>query len=197
MRLSADRVAEELAAAADEWAATAASAKGALSQHAGALERAVLERAGGLRRALSAPSGAEAMCDFCAAPFVHGPAIAPELRRLRAALDRCPADGHVRAAHAQLEAIERELPALSAEIVPLPAGLGSECATLVAAQLARESGFEERRAEAERSCIDAAEHERFARATAARLEASECRLAAQRAELAAALETPSNGPPAG
>ena len=108
---------DELAAVGSDLAATALAAKRAVRDAMdGPALGAGAELLGELhRRALG--TGAEALADLCAAPFTHRPALAPEIWRLRALLDRCPEDNaQLHLAHAQLEAIERVLPELPAAL---------------------------------------------------------------------------------
>ena len=56
-------------------------------------------------------NGAEHLCEFLALPFVHGPALQPEIRKLQSALDHCPAEASLRTSLETLRALEAQLDA--------------------------------------------------------------------------------------
>lgn len=102
------------------------------------------------RRALGVAARSEAVCDLYAAPFVHGPALEAEARRLDTALSRFPEQAQVRQAHEQLHTIELELPSVSAALMAvsapeLPGDFGAGVRAIVSTRLAREADLDARR----------------------------------------------------
>ena len=100
-----------------------------------------------VRRAFGVSSSSDPLIQFCAAPFVHGPALNPEIRRLESTLDRFPEEGQLRQAHERLHHFDLDLPTASAALTSisppaLPADLGASMVALVDGRLARESEHE-------------------------------------------------------
>ena len=62
-----------------------------------------------VRRALGVRSSLQAVCDFYAAPFIHGPALEPEINRLQVTIDDSPAEGKLLKAREQLQNMQLEL----------------------------------------------------------------------------------------
>ena len=73
--------------------------------------------------------GAEKICEFLALPFIHSPALQPEIRKLQAALDHCPEEAVLRAAYEQLKALEAELTAHGPLIPSSASGSASDVIT--------------------------------------------------------------------
>ena len=81
------------------------------------------------------------LLDYCAQPFAHGHAVAPEIDRLQATVDGCDDDALLRRAHQRLHELDLELPAPLVELSPplLPPDVGSSAAAATAQEvLARE-----------------------------------------------------------
>ena len=96
-----------------------------------------------MRKALGVDTGGDAVCDYCSAPFVHGPALQPAIKRLEA-LDRCPEEGQLRQAHERLRQFDLELPNASAALATIskesiPADLGANVRAAVASRVACEA----------------------------------------------------------
>ena len=116
-----------------------------------------------VRKALGVSAGSEAICNFCAVPFAHGQALAPEIRRLEAAFDRNPDKTRLHQAHERLRHLDLEMPSASAALAGitepmLPASLGTSARVAVEARLAREPehvAARERELEAVRARADA------------------------------------------
>lgn len=53
------------------------------------------------------------LCDLYAAPFIHGPSLAPEIGRLQSHINYFPDAAALEQAHAQLFQIKEELPSIS------------------------------------------------------------------------------------
>ena len=67
-----------------------------------------------------ATSGVGAVCDACALPFVHGPVLQPEIRKMQNALDACPEEEALRGARERLRQLDHELHLVStAPVNPL------------------------------------------------------------------------------
>ena len=107
----------------------------------------------------SSNANATSVCDACAAPFVHGPALQAEINKLQLALDHSPEEGVLRAAHESLKQLDNELHLVTTSAVspltaladPPAAEKSSRAAAAVAALLEREAGDDAARAEAERA----------------------------------------------
>ena len=69
-------------------------------------------------------SSGDVVCDFCAAPFIHGSALAPEVQALQLALDSCDQDAH------SLLRANRQLRQLELELAEMPVALTSCAASL-------------------------------------------------------------------
>lgn len=63
---------------------------------------------------------AGALCDFYAAPFVHGNILMPEIRRLQERLEHIPEEGQLRTAHAQLHQMSTDLGFIEEALSALP-----------------------------------------------------------------------------
>ena len=110
------------------------------------------------RAYLGGDDGGAALCGACAAPFSHGVALAPELRRFQQHFDRCAEDvAALRLASDQLRACEQALGGdeLRAALAPLPAVAAGAAAAAADANAiaALESGRDCRRDELEAQAI--------------------------------------------
>ena len=124
----------------------------------------VQEVRGKLQHTFGVGAGSVAsVCDLCALPFVHGPALQPEIRKLEA-LDRCPEEGSLRTAREELKQLDHELQLVSSAPVgplqPLADGssvaAGSSAVAAVAALLRREASHDEARVAEERVAMERA-----------------------------------------
>jgi hypothetical protein len=92
-----------------------------------------------LNKAMGGSSdGAEKVCEFLALPFIHSPALQPEIRKLQAALDHCPEEAVLRAAYEQLKALEAELTA-HGPLLPSSSQSGSASNVITSENLAEVS----------------------------------------------------------
>lgn len=102
-------------------------------------------------------SSAASVCDMCALPFVHGPALQPEIRRMQMELDRCPEEAMLHMARDELKRLDHVLQLVTtAPISPLQelVGATADCAasgavSAVAELLRREASHETERAKAQ------------------------------------------------
>ena len=109
-------------------------------------------------------TGIGSVCDACALPFVHGPVIQPEIRKMQGALDACPEEAVLRDARERLRQLDHELHLVStAPVNPLqPLTDGSlktatgSASAAVATLLTREASHDEQRAAAEREAAERA-----------------------------------------
>jgi hypothetical protein len=84
---------------------------------------------------IGSSSAGGAVCDLCAAPFVHGPHLAPRIRALQTALDGCDRDrAALGSAHEQLRQLDREMVVLSSTLGAIVPQLHAAGSTLSAAQ---------------------------------------------------------------
>ena len=120
-----------------------------------------------------------ALCDLYAAPFIHGPALAPELRRLQDRFDQLPEESEIRTAHAQLHHMLESQPSTSEALEALQDDLSctDDLAGMVETQLEREKELASRRTRAAESAKREAEEDRsaFEAALAERMEAADLR----------------------
>ena len=118
-----------------------------------------------------------ALCDLYAAPFIHGPALAPELRRLQDRFDQMPEESELRTAHAQIHQMLESQPAASEALEALQDDFSctDDLAGMVETQLEREKELESRRVRATESARREAEEDRpaFEAALAERMEAAD------------------------
>ena len=103
-------------------------------------------------------SSCASVCEVCALPFTHGTAVQREIHTLQAAMDRCPEEGALVSARAQLKELDGSLGELSADggrssTLSTPLGDGAVAAagaaTVVAELLARELRHDDARAKEE------------------------------------------------
>ena len=102
------------------------------------------------------------VCDLCALPFIHGPALAPEIRKLQAAMDSCPNEGMLQAAHADLQRLDAAFNA-SALAADTNSSMKDACAAAalaVAETVRREATLDMRRAAEEGSAAECAQQTR-------------------------------------
>lgn len=122
--------------------------------------------------------GGTALCAASAAPFAHGAALAPEIRRFQAQFDRAEDDAALlRQAMEQLRACEVGLGALPASLEPVGEmeRAAAEAAATVEAIAARESGHDSSRDELEAQACAAvtADREAFVAALESSTKATE------------------------
>lgn len=119
-----------------------------------------------VRRVFGGGASEQAVLDYCAAPFVHGPALAPEIHQLQATIEQGDPEPLVHGGHERLRHLELDvLATLPSSMAPLassalPTDLGANVCATVATQLARAEQHEEARQQDEREARERAEASR-------------------------------------
>lgn len=130
-----------------------------------------------LKRFLGVEKEEPTLCDLYAAPFIHGPAVNTETRRLQSHIDDFADAADLERAHAQLLQMKEELPAIRASLDILQdAGLAADDAhELVASHVRREKDSDGRRQRLADQARRDAERDRevFEEKIAARMEAAD------------------------
>lgn len=142
-----------------------------------------------VRRLLGVEPGLSEVCDLYAAPFVHGPAVEPEIRRLQGTFDEAPELAQLKEATEQLAQLEGEMGFLHNDLVSLATvgRCGERAVATVSALVGREAEHATRRQHAIEETAAAAQHDRaaFEQTLAARrreVDAAAQRLAEQSAQ---------------
>ena len=99
------------------------------------------DRVNSIRRAFGG-GNCESVCDYCAAPFVHGPAITTEIHKLQAALDRFPEEAAIRRAHEHLRHFALDISTQPLKLPKQNTETGSNARLVVSRQLAKAVVYE-------------------------------------------------------